>query len=253
MSEKTKDRPYMGMGVLSGGDAAGTTIVGGQPGETRRGARQQVPVGLERVLYAAAAEPEFRDALLADRAKALAARGFELTNSERAVLGNLPAEQLAAMIARLDVSRENLARREFLRNVAGTFVALAAGSALTGCPSKGEQAATQGGAPFLGPSVPPEPQPPYVEPGPPAGIRPDLPEPPEPVAPPAGIRPDVPEPPSPSPYSTGGIRPDRPKPPTIDIDDPGPQPTRGIRPDRPPPAVDIEPPPPPATRGIRPD
>ena len=236
MSDKTRDRSYMGMGVLSGGDAAaGTTIVGGQPGETRRGARQNVPVGLERVLFAAAADPEFRSALYADREAALAARGFELTSSERAVLGNLPEEQLAAMIRRLDVSRENLARREFLRNVAGTFVALAAGTALAGCPSKGEQAETQGGAPFLEPSVPPEPQPPYVEPGPPAGIRPD-----------------IPEPPRPEPNSTGGIRPDAPQP-GIDINVPNRPMGGGFRPDKPKPVIDVEPPPPPATRGIRPD
>jgi hypothetical protein len=225
VSDKTKDRPYMGMGVLSGGDAAaGTTIVGGQPGETRRGARQHVPVGLERVLFAAAADPEFRSALFADREAALAARGFALTSSERAVLGNLPEEQLAAMVRRLDVSRENLERREFLRNVAGTVIALAAGTALDACSGNGGQAGAQGGAPFLGPydktpdaSTPPEPppQPPFVEPGPPAGIRPD-----------------IPEPPRPEPNSTGGIRPDKP-PPMLDIDAPDSHPTRGIRPDRP--------------------
>jgi len=214
----------MGMGVLSDGDAgAGTTIVGGQPGETRRGARQHVPVGLERVLYAAAADPEFRAALSVDRTAALAARGFELTASERAVFGNLPEEQLAAMIGRLDVSRENLARREFLRNVAGTFVALAAGTALGSCSGQSAGSQAQGGAPFLGPSekapdasVPPEPpQPPYPEPMPPGGIRPDLPEPP----------------PSPT-MAPGGIRPDKP-PPAIEIDVPEPRPTRGIRPDMP--------------------
>ena len=226
MSDKTKDRPYMGMGVLSDGDAAaGTTIVGGQPGETRRGARQHVPVGLERVLYAAAADPEFRAALSADREAALAARGFELTASERAVFGNLPEGQLTAMIGRLDVSRENLARREFLRNVAGTVIALAAGTALGSCSGPKAEPQAQGGAPFLGPSekapdasVPPEPpppQPPYSDPGPPAGIRPDLPEPP----------------PSPT-MAPGGIRPDQP-PPAIEIDVPEPRPTRGIRPDVP--------------------
>jgi len=211
----------MGMGVLSGGDtAAGTTIVGGQPDEARRGARQRVPVGLERVLYAAAIDPALKAALLADRKAA--SRGFELGGSERAVLDSLPAEQLAAMIERLDVSRENLARREFLRNVAGTFVALAAGSALGSCSGQKTEPQAQGGAPFLGPydkadaSAPPEP--PQPVPGPPAGIRPDVPpQPPEPtypIGPPAGIRPDIP---------------------------------------KPPPSVDVEPPPPPATRGIRPD
>jgi hypothetical protein len=219
VSDKTRDRSYMGMGMLSGGDAAaGTTIVGGQPGETRRGARQHVPVGLERVLFAAAADPEFRSALFTDREAALAARGFALTASERAVLGNLPEAQLTAMIVRLDVSRENLARREFLRNVAGTVIALAAGTALGSCSGQNAGSQTQGGAPFLGPSqktpdasTPAEPQPPYVDPGPPAGIRPDIPEVPEPAPPTAGVRPDTP-------------------PPSIEIDAPDPQPTRGVRP-----------------------
>jgi hypothetical protein len=241
MGDETKDRPYMGMGVLSGGDtAAGTTIVGGQPDGSRRGVRQRVPVGLERVLCAAAADPELKAALLADRKAAVAARGFGLSPSENAVLENLPVGQLDAMIARLDVSRENLARREFLRAVAGTVVALAAGTALDACSGNDGQAGAQGDAPFLGPyekapepSAPPvPPQPPFVDPGPPAGIRPDLPEPPRPM-PTAGVRPDVPDIGEvPQPRPNAGARPN-PRPHTIQMDEPEPHPTRGIRPDIP--------------------
>lgn len=223
MGAKTEDRPYMGMGALSGGDVApATTIVGGQPEQAPRAPRQRIPVGLERVLCAAAADRGFARELLSDREAALASGGFELTSSERAVLATLPAGQLAAMIGRIDVSEENLARRGFMRSVAGTVVALAAGTALGACSGPRADAPEQSGAPFLGPSeiatdasVPPEPQPPYVEPGPPAGIRPDLPPPPAPE-PSIGI---------------GGIQPGAPPPPTLDVDPPPPPATRGVRPD----------------------
>ncbi|MCK9459455.1 MAG: hypothetical protein M0R80_07445 [Proteobacteria bacterium] len=221
MSDKTKDRPYMGMGVLQGDAAAGTTIVGGQPSETRRGARQRVPIGLERALYAAAAEPGFRAELLGEREAALSARGIELTASERAVLRHLPGAQLEAMIDRLDVSQENLRRRGFMRAVASSVITLAAGTALGACSAPASEPQAQGGAPFLGPSdvaadasVPPEPQPPFAEPAPPpAGIRPDVPVPPDPVQP------------------IGGIQPDKPQPPMLDVDPPASPATRGARAD----------------------
>jgi type IV secretory pathway VirB10-like protein len=122
------------------------------------------------------------------------------------------------------VSRENLARREFLRNVAGTVVALAAATALGSCSGPNSEPPVQGGAPFLGPS----------EKAVDASVPQELPKPPQPPqppspppAPPAGIRPDIPEPPQPQP--TAGVRPDNP--PSIQIDVPEPRPTRGIRPD----------------------
>jgi hypothetical protein len=95
-----------------------------QPGE--------VAVGLEKILYLAAVEPGFREALLADRERAVAERGLELGPSERSMLQLATREQLAASIDALDTSEASLARRGFMRAVAGA-VTLAAGSVLTGC------------------------------------------------------------------------------------------------------------------------
>ena len=113
----------------------GTTIVGGQPpGQPRRPLRA-IPVGIEKVLYAAAIEPAFREALLGDREAAIRDRGIALESSELAMLRLAPREQLVSAIAALDTSDSSLARRGFLRAVAGA-VTLAAGSVLTGCDSE---------------------------------------------------------------------------------------------------------------------
>jgi len=112
--------------------AAGPTIVGGQPPGDRRSPLRQVPVGLEKVLYTAATDAGFREELLRDRERAVNARGLELQASELAMLRLAPAAQLVAAIDALDTSDTNLARRGFMRAVAGA-VTLAAGSVLAGC------------------------------------------------------------------------------------------------------------------------
>lgn len=98
----------------------------------RRKPEREVPVGLEKLLYCAAIDPAFRETLLRDRARAATERGVELSPSERSMLGLASEEQLTASIAALDTSEAGLARRGFLRAVAGA-VTLAAGSVLTGC------------------------------------------------------------------------------------------------------------------------
>jgi hypothetical protein len=65
---------------------------------------REVQVGLEKILYLAAVEPGFREALLADRERAIAERGLELLPSERAMLELATREQLAASIDALDTS-----------------------------------------------------------------------------------------------------------------------------------------------------
>src|SRR5512136_763652 len=92
-----------------------------------------VPVGLEQILYLAAVDAEFREALLRDREAALAARGLALRPSELAMLRVAPREQLESTIAGLDTSPANLERRGFLRAVAATVAGAAAGVALGGC------------------------------------------------------------------------------------------------------------------------
>jgi len=115
---------------LPADDAAsmGTTIVGGQPpGRARQ--TQSVPVGVERVLFTAATDSAFREALLADRTRALEARGIDLEASELALFERIPASQLEAAIGAIDTSPANLRRRVFL----GAVAAGAAAVALEGC------------------------------------------------------------------------------------------------------------------------
>jgi len=57
--------------------------------------------GLEQALARAAADPEFRRRLLADRSRAAQQVAIALGDSERAILDSVPAAQLEAMIAEL--------------------------------------------------------------------------------------------------------------------------------------------------------
>jgi hypothetical protein len=228
-----------------------TTIVGGQPPLSCRGASPPapqpqedadlppVPTGLQRLMRLASVDPAFARELGARRAEVAAAAGIELTASERAILQAIPAAHLQAMIGGLPPPDED--RRSFLRQTAASAVVLLGGAVLgPGCPVRGSRA-----------DVPPEPTPPRPDEPPPvpAGARIDVPpeappRPLEPTAPPAGIRPDVPaEPPPPRPADN--------------------QPTRGIRPDRRPMPAGIRPRPNPddplrpgynpPTKGIQPD
>ncbi len=221
----------MGMGIFTpGSDASpGTTIVGGQPDGQRREGLQAVPVGLEQILFAAATEQSFREELLDDREGAVARRGFKLVETERSILAAAPKGQLETMISRIDTSRSNLQRRDFMRAVAATLVTLAAGTTLSAC-SKADEAAqqgTQGGPPFKGPTDPSNvPDPANMTTG--GGARPDF---PEPVPTMAGAVKDTPpdasvdesagkvEVQSPPPNVKGGARPDlpEPKPTTVPI------------------------------------
>jgi hypothetical protein len=94
---------------------------------------RRIAVGLERVLYLAATEPEFRAALARDVEAAVAGRGLSLGATELATLRAIPTEQLQGTIASLDTSGSNLERRTFLRAVAVSAVAVGSVSALSGC------------------------------------------------------------------------------------------------------------------------
>jgi len=110
--------------------ASGPTIVGGQPPRAKK-VLKGVPVGVERVLLAAADDEAFRDELRRDRAAAVEGKG--LRDSERAILQAIPEGQLFSMIDGIDTSETNLKRRSFMRVVAATAVTAAAGKALAGC------------------------------------------------------------------------------------------------------------------------
>jgi len=151
------------MGQLTADDPvkSGPTIVGGQPPPRKRATLAGVPVGIERVLFLAAVEPTFRQALLeGDREAAVAARGLEMKPSELAMLRAIPATQLAANIDGIDTSEDNVERRTFMRAVAAGAMAVASAEAFSGCDT-----ASDGNRPDTGP-------PPMDA----TGIRPDMPQ-----------------------------------------------------------------------------
>lgn len=61
---------------------------------------------LEQILAEAAADPKFKEALLADRLAAAEARGHQLSPSEQQILLAVPDDQLAVMVDRLGRSVE---------------------------------------------------------------------------------------------------------------------------------------------------
>jgi len=93
----------------------------------------RVPVGMEKVLFAAASDQHFMEELFEDREAAVEARGFRLRDSEMAMLRMIPDEHLRSAINGLDTSDRNLERRNFMRAVAATAVTVAAADALSGC------------------------------------------------------------------------------------------------------------------------
>ena len=93
----------------------------------------EIPVRLEKVLYAAAADERFREELLAGPEEAAKRRGLRLGASELAMLRAIPREQLRATIEGMDVSPSNLERRRFMRAVAVGAASIAAAEALAGC------------------------------------------------------------------------------------------------------------------------
>ena len=136
MGDRTRTPRAMGqltVGSTDDNEGIGTTIVGGQPPRVGRRPAASIPVGIERVLYAAAVDRVFRDELLADRAAAPGARGLALTDSEQAMLRVIPEVQLLATIEGMDTSPENLERRSFMQVVAAGAVTVAAGEVVAGC------------------------------------------------------------------------------------------------------------------------
>lgn len=90
----------------------------------------EVPVGFEMLLYRAAEDPDFAEALVADRERAAAAWGVPLRPSERATLSAVSDDMLRAMIQRLRPGHAQ--RRGFMGNVAAAVASLAAGTAAVG-------------------------------------------------------------------------------------------------------------------------
>ncbi|MBM4028144.1 MAG: hypothetical protein FJ280_22530 [Planctomycetes bacterium] len=122
------------------------TIVGGRP--SRKGPRLgEVPRGLEVLLKKASVDPEFRKLLLERRAEAARAIEIELTDAEREILANIPAEQLEQIIRNTKVKPEH--RAVFLGTAGKLMVAAVVGIGVVSLlvPSLGHTARTAGIAP----------------------------------------------------------------------------------------------------------
>ena len=190
MKTKGEDAPRaMGQLTADNPATAGPTIVGGQPprqGQSLKG----VPVGIERVLFLAAVEPDLRQALLAqgaDRQAVVRERGLAMRESELAMLRFIPSSQLEANISGVDTSEANVERRTFMRAVAAGAVAVTGAEVFTGCDD-----AVDGSRPIdQGPSRDS------------TGIRPDWYGP----AADAGVRMDIPPPDAPRFHPDMGSRP----------------------------------------------
>jgi hypothetical protein len=129
-----KEKPPVAMGQLRADEAGtGTTIVGGQPPGRGRSLPAGLPVGVEKVLYTAATDAAFREALLEDRAGAVRSKGLELRDTELSLLKTVPDAQLQAIIDGMDVSPENLERRGFLKTVAVATATVVAAESLAAC------------------------------------------------------------------------------------------------------------------------
>jgi hypothetical protein len=108
---------------------ARTTIVGGQP---RVGTQQvQIPIGIERILYVAARDDQFKMRLIDDVHSAVASLAIKLTPSEMAILENTPRNVLENMIRRFDPSKHS--RRRFGRAVAAAALSVATGTVAVSC------------------------------------------------------------------------------------------------------------------------
>ncbi len=91
------------------------------PLEKRRQSCTLIPIGIEKLLYRAATDLTFRDALLDHPRQTIAAAGYCLQASEQQVMESVSRDQLAAMIARIDPKRHG--QRPFMRTIAAVAVA----------------------------------------------------------------------------------------------------------------------------------
>lgn len=89
-----------------------------------------VPTGIQTLLRLASVDTDFRDQLVRRRAELAAVARVVLTDSERAILEAIPAEQLREMADKMPPPPPP--RREFLRKTAATAVVLLGGAAVAG-------------------------------------------------------------------------------------------------------------------------
>ncbi len=109
----------------------GVTIVGGRPMH-RAVAAEELPQGIEQVLTIAALDREFRASVARDPVAAAAAKGIALDAVEAGLLRATAPAQLAAMAERLVIPRD-IGRRQFVKAVSASVVALVTGNAMLLC------------------------------------------------------------------------------------------------------------------------
>jgi len=152
-------------------EAVRTTIVGGRPPGSGTSVGP-IPRGVEVLVKKASVDPEFRQVLLSQRARAAERIGLVLTPAEAAMLAAVPAGQLEAIIDQTHVPDET--RRTFLGTAAAAMLA-ALGISVSGCvvvtgSRPNDKPTTQ---PTSAPAGQPSTQP-ATQPGPPtpsAGVR----------------------------------------------------------------------------------
>lgn len=84
-----------------------------------------IPRGIEVLIKKASVDPEFRQILLQKRAGAAEKIDLDLTEAERAMLSNMPAEQLHKIIDNTKVNPEH--RKVFLGTTAALMLAAVTG------------------------------------------------------------------------------------------------------------------------------
>ena len=126
---RSRDLDERAAQVEEGTEAVRRTIVGGRPIDRRR-RKVRIPIGVEKVLCAAATDPVFRDRLLTDRADALAGTGLEISAAETSILSAVSEAALRTRIDSIDLKRHR--KRRFFRGIAAASLAATTATACIG-------------------------------------------------------------------------------------------------------------------------
>ncbi len=127
--------------IEEGTEAVRRTIVGGRPIDRRR-RKVRIPIGIEKVLCAAAADGVFMERLVTARADALDGTGLQVSAAEAAILGSVSEDALRTMIDHIDLKRHR--KRRFFRGIAAASLAA---TTATACIGENETAVAGGAAP----------------------------------------------------------------------------------------------------------
>ena len=127
--------------IEEGTESVRRTIVGGRPIDRRR-RKVRIPIGIEKVLCAAAGDPEFREQLVLARADALKGTAFEVSGAEAMILRSVSDAALRTMIGSIDLKRHR--KRRFFRGIAAASLAA---TTATACIGENETAVAGGAAP----------------------------------------------------------------------------------------------------------